>query len=274
MGHYNMVKPGDPFRPSARLENEVRRFFNGGATISGGKNKSINTNNVRVLATNVTETLIPAHTPVEIFFTSYFSITPARDDSTLWGITTAEIPPGMSGSVVVSGIVDAYFNQNTASGKYAIPDGSGKLSRTNAGGRALVFDDGSSGTPGIILLGTVWGGTAPYSGEFTICHIGDRTFQVIFPEHDYAGTTDLPGVEIVPVTTITIPENSNGGDIILYACHKDDKYSVVIMLKHSGANPPDGYFDYVRLGNVYPSGRVGQYYTRNEGIQFSRTWFL
>ena len=60
-----------------------------------------------------------------------------------------------------------------------------------------------------------------YTGQFAIRYLGDRTFQVIFPEHDYAGRTDLPGVEEVPIVTITIPENSNGGDINLYACHKE-----------------------------------------------------
>lgn len=225
---------------------------------------------------NETSEVIPAYTAAVISSVKrsesalLFFVTPAVSDTGVWGIAAEDIMPGSCGTLVVNGVTRAFIT--AGSGNYVLPSVAG-LTAVSASKARIIYRTANAQTPGVILMGHA-GDSSVYSGEFSIRYLGDRTFQVIFPEHDYAGRTDLPGVEKVPIVTITVPENSNGGDIILYACHKDDKYSVVIMLKHSGANPPDGYFDYVELGNVYPSGRVDQYYTRHEEIQFSRTWFL
>lgn len=168
MGHYNTVKKGDPFRPSATLENEVRRFFNGGATISGGKSKAGNPNNIRISALNATTQEIGAYVPVAISHNDekdYFYIDPTSGDTGLWGITTGKISPQSSGAVVVSGIVNAMIAPG--SGDFAVPN-NGVLHRASSGNaRVLYGGDFENDKPGMILLGGT-SGNSEYNGYFKL----------------------------------------------------------------------------------------------------------
>ena len=187
MGHYNFVKPGDPFRPSAKLENEVRRFFNGGTTISGGKSKSIPPLNTRISAVNVHTEKISAHTPVAVLHDDekgFFTITPVSADTALWGVLIENLEPNQSGAVIISGVVHAWVKQ--------IPS-------TSA--RAEILFAGDDKTPGMILLGGSAGGSSEYNGYFKltanpvmgangnitsfevtidsgVCRVNDRRFEV------------------------------------------------------------------------------------------------
>lgn len=171
MGHYNTVKKGDPFRPSATLENEVRRFFNGGATISGGKSTPGGSNNIRISAHNSTTQEISACAPVAIFHNDaedYFYIEPTTTDTGLWGIATGNIAPDSSGAVVVSGIVEAIIAPGF--GDFAIPL-KGVLHRASSGNaRVLYGGDFAKGIPGMILLGGTSGG---YDGYFKLIAFPD-----------------------------------------------------------------------------------------------------
>lgn len=166
MGHYNTVKKGDPFRPSAKLENEVRRFFNGGATISGGKSKTGGSNNIRISAHNSTTQEIGAYTPVAIFHNDeqdYFYIEPTTTDTGLWGIATGNIAPNSSGTVVVSGIVNAMIAPG--SGDFAVPY-NGVLKRSSSGNARVLYGGDGEDKPGMILLGGTSG--SGYAGPFAI----------------------------------------------------------------------------------------------------------
>ena len=224
---------------------------------------------------NETSEVIPAYTAAVISSTRYsetallFFVTPAVSDTGLWGIAAEDIIPGSCGALVVNGVARALIVSGV--GNYAVPSPAG-LTAVSASKSRIIYRTTNAQLPGVILMGHA-GDSSVYSGEFAIRYLGGRTFQVIFPEHDYAGYTDLPDVEQVPIATITVPENIPGGDIRLYACYNEEKYSVVIQL--AGENKPNGYFDYIDLGYVDPAnGRVLQYYTRYDEIQFGRKWFL
>ena len=166
MGHYNTVKKGDPFRPSATLENEVRRFFNGGAPLSGGKSKTGGSNNIRISAHNSTTQEIGAYTPVAIFHNDeqdYFYIEPTTTDTGLWGIATGNIAPNSSGTVVVSGIVNAMIAPG--SGDFAVPY-NGVLKRSSSGNARVLYGGDGEDKPGMILLGGTSG--SGYAGPFAI----------------------------------------------------------------------------------------------------------
>ena len=275
MGHYNMVKPGDPFRPSAKLENEVRRFFNGGATISGGKSKAANMNNFRISAVNNMGQNINAGLAVAIhhndendFF--YFVLAESQED--FLGITAETIAPHSSGTVIVSGIARAFIAAGR-SGEFAIPGPDGKLSASSSG-RAQILYVGTTDEPGMVLLGAGGGGEKAYEGQFAIRNTGERTFEVRWPQNDIAGYTDLPGVAEVPVQTLTLPENVNRGDIKFYACCNEDVYSAVIQWDSQAQ--PQGAFDSFYIGYVTASGYIEQWYRDfdNYGMVFGRRWFL
>ena len=275
MGHYNMVKPGDPFRPSAGLENEVRRFFNGGATISGSKISAGSVNNSRISATNRTSSEIPVFRPVAIFYDATkdcFHIKPATASDDLFGITTEIIPPNSSGTVVLSGVVNAVIFGGT--GNFATPGSDGKLTRSSSG-RAQILYEGTTDKPGIVLLGGGSGGEEEYTGQFAVRHLENRTFEITYPRQqplEYAGRTDLPYVGEVPVQTVTLPANMDDGELRFYACFKENAYSAVIQF--SELPPPEGWFDRFLLAHVYASGRVTQYYKSYTDYSFGSRWFL
>ena len=275
MGHYNMVKQGDPFRPSAKLENEVRRFFNGGATISGGKSKAANLNNFRISAVNNMGQNINAGLAVAILHNDendlfYFVLAESQDD--LWGITAESIDPNSSGTVIVSGIARAFIAAGR-SGEFAIPGPGGKLSASSSG-RAQILHVGTTDEPGMVLLGAGGGGEKAYEGQFAIRNTGERTFEVRWPQNSIAGCTDLPGVEQIPVKTLTLPENSYGETIVFYACCNENVYSAEIQWQSQ--TRPQGVFDSVMLGYAGASGYVAQYYRDFDGFGFvfGRRWFL
>ena len=166
MGHYTFVKPGDQFRPSAKLENEVRRFFNGGVTISGGKSKAGSTNNIRISAMNETDTAIPSGAAVAIYHNDekdYFYIELATATDDFWGITVGIIPPNSSGTVVVSGIVNALISPGD--GDFVVPY-NGVLMRSTSGNARVLYGGDGEDKPGMILLGGTSG--SGYAGPFAI----------------------------------------------------------------------------------------------------------
>lgn len=167
MGHYNTVKAGDPFRPSAKLENEVRKFFNGGATVSGQSGKNSVANNNRIYVKNISEeNKIPAYSAVAITEKDgVFYADLAADANGFWGIAIETISPLSSGSVVVAGVVSAFVSA-TGSGDFVAPGADGKLIRTSSSRGQLLYA-GDAEKPGIILLGA-GGGGGEYNGYFKI----------------------------------------------------------------------------------------------------------
>ena len=118
--------------------------------------------------------------------------------------------------------------------------------------------------------------TDKYTGQFAIRHLGDRTFEVRYGEYNYAGSTDLPGVGDIPVETLILPNELPFAYVVLFACYNEGEYFVVIQLNTSDDNTPQGYFDYVVLGQVHADGTVEQVYKDSSGndLYFGHRWFL
>lgn len=192
MGHYNTVKAGDPFRPSAKLENEVRRFFNGGVTISGQMGKNSVANNNRIYVKNSSEEkTIPAYSAVTITEKEgVFYADLAVDANGFWGIAIETLAPASSGSVVVAGVVSAFVSAS-GSGDFVAPRADGKLTRTSSGRGQLLYA-GDEKTPGVILLGAGGGGSeCEYNGYFkiSVSIIADGTAQVTITNGSVGGSS-------------------------------------------------------------------------------------
>lgn len=195
---------------------------------------------------------------------------PATSDEDLWGIAAENIIPGTWGNVVLTGIVKAFISGG--SGNYAVPSISGLTAADS--GKAQIIYRGTAKIPGVIILGYASAADSVYTGQFSIRYIGNLTFEVRYGDTEYAGSTNFGEV---PVQTITLPKAFGtppyGSDTVrLFACCNENKYSVVIQ--RSNLEYPKGFFDYVVLGSIRGDGRVTQYYTSNDRIDFGRQWFL
>ncbi len=287
MAFYHDVKPGDPFKPSARLSNDVRHFFNGVQGVSAGRNiKSEFFNNNRVAVINDGTTVLPAHSAIYVYerhilgteetgFDLELYAKLATGEQLLWGVTETDIEPNGMGMMVISGIAQAYIS---GSGNYASPGADGKLV-AGSSGKALILHPGDSDSeiPGIVQLGYSGGAIDDYTGPFKLRHVEGRTFEICHgsyfdrPQHsDYqkAGNTDLPGATLVPRQNIILPENRTGADVYLHAIYEDGKYRVEFDF--------DSYrgFETIYIGVIRASGEVVQEYQEQGTIYFGRQWYL
>ena len=243
--------------------NEVNLFFPG-----------FDRNTIPVF--NAGTVLIPAYSAVAVSEARQsennwqLCVVPAISDDGIWGIAAGNIHPGTWGNMVISGVARAWIAHG--SGNYVTPSPAGLAGA--ASGKAQILCRGNENVPGVVVLG--YSGSANnYYGQFAIRHLGERTFEIYGGWTDeYAGTTDLPGADLIPVQTVTLPEERSLDRIMLYACHDGNAYSAVIQLR--SLDSPQGYFDYVELGMIYADGTVGQTYRDDtgNGVQFGRRWFL
>ena len=242
--------------------NEVNLFF-----------PNFDRNTVPVF--NDTPVIIPAHTAVTVSgmyqqeSSWQLCVIPAISDDGIWGIAAENIHPGTWGNMVINGVARAWIA--SGSGNFAVPSPAGLTGADS--GKVQILCRGNESVPGVVVIG--YSGNADiYNGQFAIRHLGDRTFEIRYGEYDYAGSVDLPGVEYIPVQTVTLPEERTLDSIILYACINDGVYSAVIQLR--SLDVPQGYFDHVELGTIYAEGKVRQIYKDNTGtrMEFGRRWFL
>ena len=196
-------------------------------------------------------------------------VAPAVSDEEIWGIAAETILPETWGNMIISGVARAQIV--SGNGMFAIPTSAG-LTAANSGKAQIVYR-GTEDIPGVIVIGYS-GNTEIYSGQFALRNIGERRFEVCWPQNNIAGCTDLPGVEQIPVKTLTLPENSYGETIMFYACCNENVYSAEIQWKSQ--TRPQGVFDSVMIGYAGASGAVSQYYLDADGIGFvfGRRWFL
>ena len=265
MGFYPDVKPGDPFKPSARLSNQVRHFFNGVQTVSAGKSiKSAFANNNRVAVINSTDKTLPAYTAIYVSSHNTTSdknglidlnllAEPATSDQLLWGITENNIEPDEIGMMVVSGVTQAYI---TGSGNYATPGANGKLI-AGSSGKALILHPGDAKTPGIVQLGYSAGavGGGEYQGIFKIVFVGktesgDGEFEVINgfdPSSEFCGNTDLPDVASISRQKFTAPKSNSVRTIYLSAFYDSSTQKYSASLRIGSAT---GAFSNIRVGTI------------------------
>ena len=205
-----------------------------------------------------------------------FGVIPATEDFGVWGITAECIASGTTGSIVLNGVVRAIIAGG--GGEYAIPGKNGLLA--SASGKHRILYPGNENNPGWVMM-NYHNGAAGYSGTFKLRYIQDRTFEIYngaYPEitslsnSNYAGSTDLPGVEKVPRQFLTLPEDQTQAEVTLYACCNHGVYSVAIQVSSQAL--PEGAFTSRSIGNIYENGNVYQSYISGGTITFGRDWFL
>lgn len=147
MAFYPDVQPGQKFRPSVKLENDIRHMLNQLNGPMPGSFKGKVTQNGELLfypCINSTDATLPDRCAVAFEGVSgrALSVTKARDNFLPWGVLMQALAPGEQGKVAIAGAIDV---QASGSGDYIAP------SWTNPG--ALIRND--HGEP---ILGALGGG--------------------------------------------------------------------------------------------------------------------
>lgn len=125
MATFPKVRAGQPFKPSASLENHVREMVNSTFTISGGRVDKISSS-VRINVYNCSDTVIPVGCAV--VFTSIASLGEGdvipclaiTDIDSAWGVLASTLEPNEIGSCIVSGPVKVKIDNGE--GDFVQPD--------------------------------------------------------------------------------------------------------------------------------------------------------
>ena len=166
MAFYGDVTPGDEFRPSAALSNDIRHFLNGLNGFGGNPFGANGAGTVRIQAYNATGGEIKAGTAVNFDESKPMSgdAVPMKtfsDPRKPWGVVTQKLAKKEVGDCFISGPVTVALS---GSGDYAQP----------AVGNPSVFTRGAEGAPvlygsggrGVVNLGA--GTPENYDGPFAI----------------------------------------------------------------------------------------------------------
>ncbi|MBR4688753.1 MAG: hypothetical protein IKP01_10580 [Bacteroidales bacterium] len=168
MAFYGDVTPGDEFRPSAALSNDIRHFLNGLNGFGGNPFGANGAGTVRIQAYNATGGEIRAGTAVNFDESKRMSgdAVPMKafsDPGKPWGVVTQRLADKEVGDCFISGPVTVAL---AGSGDYAQP----------TAGNPSVFTRGAEGAPvlygnggrGVINLGA--GTPENYDGPFAIAY--------------------------------------------------------------------------------------------------------
>ena len=168
MAFYSDVKPGEEFKPSATLSNDIRHFLNGLNGFCGNPFGANGAGTVRIQAYNATGSEIKAGTAVNFDESKQMSgdAVPIRvftDFWKPWGVVTQRLMANEIGDCFISGPVTVALS---GSGDYARP----------AAGNPSVFTRGGEGAPvlygnggrGVVNLGSGMPGN--YDGPFAISY--------------------------------------------------------------------------------------------------------
>ena len=162
MGYYPDVHPGEPFKPSAQEENDIRRMLNaGGHSGVRGTGAGVNVENICINAYNPGTTAIASGTVVTFVNAAMVedavqvAAMAAGSTATEWAIAQETIESHQFGSVLVMGAVIVPITGET--GAYAIPvGGGGSFARAATGIARILRTIGT--TSALILVGSASGG--------------------------------------------------------------------------------------------------------------------
>jgi len=166
MAFYGDVAPGEAFRPSAALSNDIRHFLNGLNGFTGNPFGANGAGTVRIQAYNATGEEIGAGTAVNFDEAKPMSgdavpLKAFSDPNKPWGVVTQRLKESEAGDCFISGPVTVSL---LGSGDYALP----------TAGNPSVFTRGAEGAPvlyasagrGVINLGA--GTPESYDGPFAL----------------------------------------------------------------------------------------------------------
>ena len=173
MSFYPDVSPGDPFKPNARLSNDIRHLVNAAHGFQDCRQKGVPFGAVRVSVYNASDTAIPANTAV-VFTTNTLQrdalpVKQAPAGTAEFGIVTRALAPKECGSCILIGTANVTVGSGT--GNFVKPGSARTFVRASSGTAKILH---VSGTTAVILLGGSQPQTATpqivsgYAGAFKV----------------------------------------------------------------------------------------------------------
>ncbi len=281
------VAAGEAWQPESASRHNAVNFLLRSGENAGETETSLPANQADFV--NTSQTDIPAFTPVAV--TGIFQNgdglqqlarlsgravlcgMAAVDDSGPWAIALQDIPAGKSGTIALYGAAPAFFS---GSGRFVSPSPAGLAAGESGSALILALPDGEY--PGLVILGGASSAAATiapdeYRGYFKLQSSGSNAVicNGYYPDTGYCGSTDVPGLENIPRTVLTLPENTAVCDIYLvfFFDRTDRKYSASFMTYL----PEDMVF--FRLIGTIDHGRVLQTYKNSDRMMnFGNEWYL
>ena len=200
MAFYGDVMPGDEFRPSAALSNDVRHFLN---SLNGFGNNRLTPNGagtVRIQIYNALENSLEAGTAVNFDDSSAMAgeavpVKPLSDPRKPWGVIPQKLQAKEMGDCLISGPVTVTV---TGTGDFAQPSAASPTSFTRgAEGAPVLF---AHGAKAVINLGA--GTPEHYDGPFALAY--DTEKKLLKVKAGYLSRNGefvaVPAAELTPAT--------------------------------------------------------------------------
>jgi len=175
MGFYSDVKPGESFRPSASLSNDVRHLLNRLNGFGGGVNPAAAPGIVRIPVYNSTSAVLSEGKAVSIDISGVIAgeCYPAiaySDTMPCYGVLAKDLNPAEVGDCILSGLAVVQISSTPATGNYATPGTGGVFVRGDEGVPIVNV----SSTSAVVMLGAVkasgGGGQTYNAGDGILIH--------------------------------------------------------------------------------------------------------
>jgi hypothetical protein len=192
MGFYSDVKPGESFRPSASLSNDVRHFLNRLNGFGGGVNPAAAPGIVRIPVYNSTSAVLSEGKAVSIDISGIIAgeCYPAiaySDTMPCYGVLAKDLNPAEVGDCILSGLAVVQISSTSATGNYATPGTGGVFVRGDEGVPIVNV----SSTAAVVMLGAV-----KASGGGTGDHATNASYGIVKTDPEVVNQDD--GVHPVP----------------------------------------------------------------------------
>ena len=152
MPFYPDVSPGDPFKPNARLSNDIRHLVNAAHGFQDCRQKSVPFGSVRVSVYNASTASIPANSAVvftsDLIKRDALPVKQAPAGTTEFGIVTRALAPKECGSCILIGTANVTVGSGT--GNFVKPGSARTFVRASSGTAKILHVSGASA---VILLG-------------------------------------------------------------------------------------------------------------------------
>ena len=169
------------------------------------------------------------------------------------GITTCELPPGIPGKVLISGIAPALLDEIFDREDTIAPDGNGKWEYSDEGHIRVLAPADRDGI-GMVFLGSRSNLFPFYRGMFAVNDISeDGKLKLLLR----GGETDLGGVSD---REITVPEDAGTFEIDLMAEYSDGGYTLTLSNDFNKERKSDTYALW-KIASVSVK-------TRNNGVKY------